>query len=320
VRHTLLARVHALRGALVVTTATVAVAAVVTTGGADAAARPLQVSVSGDQAEVRRPAPGGLPCARGGSDSFHQFAETALAGGKLSNLPGTLRLNLDAHADDATKAYLVQGGSHATLVNPRGTVRLAFTAGSCADQTLAFDGTTLSGSGTWAVDPDATTDAYAGAGTFQLSADLGDGGPNPWSLDLDGALAVRQPDVKVELVRSYWGRLGADYAGRLATVVYRVTNTGAGDAFRAKLVKATSTTGIVAVEQFPTELDDLAPGESVLVTVRYKVGLKGQRKGPLLTGREFDTTLTLLLPDALDAGAPRDVTLTVSAPAFPPAL
>lgn len=283
----------------------------------------VAISASGTSADVRLPR-SAVPCAEGGSGSYEQVSEALIAPGQLSQLGGTLRLALDAHADSpAAGGFLRPERSHVAISNQRGAIVLRLQAGSCSAPALNFDGTTLEGTGTWHVDPDHTTDAYrqaSGLGKFSLSADFSQSGQHPWSIELDGRLTVLQPELKVELVKSFWGRLGSDYAGRIATVVYRVTNTGAGDAFRVQFLEATSTTGITAIEHFPTELDDLSAGESVDVTVRYKVGLRGKRSGPLLVARQFDTELTFRLPDALDVATTPVLPVRVSAPAFPPSL
>ena len=242
----------------------------------------------------------------------------------MSALPGTARLNLDVHSDAPPDAFLMPDQSHVTLSNQRGKVQLQFDAGSCANKTIAFDGTSASGSGTWSVDPEHTTDAYrqaSGTGTFTFSSSFAEGNAKPWSLQLQGALDVLQPSLSATFIRSYWGNLGADYAGRIGTVVYRLKNEGPGDAFRVRFLTPTTVPGINTIEMFPTDLDDLGVGETVDVTVRYKIEPQEKAaKGPLIVRREFDTTLNVVLPDALDVAATKQVLVRVSVPSYPPAL
>jgi hypothetical protein len=242
----------------------------------------------------------------------------------MSGQPGTARVNLDVHSDAPPNAFLLHDQSHATLSNQRGKVQLQFDAGSCDNQSLAFDGTVASGSGTWTVDPEHTTDAYrqaTGSGTFNFATSFAEGNAKPWSLQLQGTLDVLQPSLSATFIRSYWGHLGADYAGRIGTVVYRLKNEGPGDAFRVQFLTPTTVAGINTIEMFPTDLDDLQVGETVDVTVRYKiVPRESTAKGPLLVRREFDTTLNVILPDALDVATTKHVLVRVSVPSYPPAL
>lgn len=313
-----------LRGAL---TATLAIALVAGLAGGDGAraAQPLAFTLQGDDARTRVPPPGAtvVPCDRGGSATHHHVSDQPLPGGVLSQLAGTVRTNLDFHFAGSGPGHLVGEQSQAALANQRGAVGLQLTAGSCANPIVAFDGTTATGSGTWAIEPSATNGAYreaTGSGTFTISTTFAPGNDNPWSLAFTGDITVLQPALKVELVRSFWGHLGADYAGRVVTVIYKLTNTGPGDAFRVQLLPPGTKTGIVPIEVFPTDLDDLSAGETVIVTARYKIGIRGQHDGPLLVRRQFDTTIAAVMPDALDVPATKSEVVTVTAPAYPPAL
>lgn len=296
---------------------------VVSSAAIRAISHPLNISLQNTDAEITRPTRQFLSCDIGGSGTHHHYSESRLGPGVFGNLPGKARLNLDSHSDQPPLAFLMQDQSHLSLVNQRGQIRLNLSAGSCGAPTLQFDGTTTSGSGTWTIDPEGALDAYrqaTGSGTFSFDARLGSGNSNPWSFDLTGDIHVLQPSVKVEFIRSFWGRLGADYAARIVTVFFLVTNTGPGDSFRARLEQVTAPEGITPIEFFPRELDDLASGEWIFLTVRYRVGLKGQKRGPLLVNRQFETNLRLVLPDALDEPTSHDVTVNVTAPAFPPPL
>lgn len=311
-----------LRGVVAATTMTALV--VVGVGDSVDAAQPLNFTVQGPDARTRVPPPGAtvIPCERGGTATHHHVTDQELPGGVLSQLAGTVRTNLDLHVGGGA-GHLVPEQSHTTLANQRGAVRFQLTAGSCVSPTVSFDGTRATGTGTWTIDPAATDGAYreaTGSGSFQFATTYAPGNDLPWNLAFTGQIAVLQPALQVELVRSFWGHLGADYAGRVVTVIYRLTNTGPGDAFRVRLLDPVTKAGITAIETFPTDLDDLSAGESVVVTVRYKIGIRGQHDGPLLVKRQFDTTISAVMPDALDVPSTKAATLTVTAPAYPPAL
>src|SRR3546814_21079097 len=75
---------------------------------------------------------------------------------------------------------------------------------------------------------------------------------------------------------SYWGSLGTDYLSRRVTVVYRVSNEGAGDAFGAEVESITSSTaGVTPIGGTHLPLGDLPAGDSEVVALRFQLGLLG---------------------------------------------
>lgn len=303
----------------------------------------------------------GRPCAEGGDGAYWHYDYSApLAGrtsagpGVFSALPGELRLHVDLHSEQGEtrvtpagqaapppspqpSAFLLAEESHASLINERGTVKLRLRSGECARDklTLAFDGVTASGPGTWSVDPNAATGAYrqaTGNGTFGLTAAVAPGADNPFDLRLDGKIEVLKPSLKVEVADVYWGFLGADYLLRRVTVVYRVTNAGPGDAFAARFVDAaSSTTDVTFLGPANQPLGDLLAGESELVKVRYRLGPGNPPCALVILGCQFDTRVKVDLPDALDRPAQTSAAPTggrcqpardgcVRAPDFPPPL
>jgi hypothetical protein len=302
----------------------------------------ISIAATGSNGVGRITTPG-RPCAEGGDGaSWHYDYGSPLAPGKFSGLPGELRFHLDLHSEDGSTrvdpraprvspAFLQGEESHASLVNRRGTVKLRLSAGDCAKPPLQFDGTTTSGSGTWRVG--SSSGAYrnaTGNGTFTLTADVAPGADNPFDLQLAGSIDVLLPSLKVDVVQTYWGFLGADYLIRKVTVVYRITNTGPGDAFGVRLVSSSSSTpGVTALGPVPQNLGDLlgdpdgagpASGDSEIIRVRYQLGLL-QPCNLVLLGCTFDTTLGVEMPDALDRPATYTHTNTgVRAPDFPPPL
>lgn len=303
-----------------------------------------------------------LGCSAGGdADYWHLQTEAALPPGVLtgpqSTLPGDLRLLADVHSPHhairatpepvpgptANAAFLLPGGSHVALSNARGTIKLGLASGSCGrgGQTLSFDGTSAAGPGTWQVT--SATGSYrqaAGSGTFALDANVSPGADNPWRLDLQGTLAVLQPAIGVQLVETFWGRDGVDYAKRQVGVVYDVTNIGAGDSYGTVLKAASSPTpgasllaiivngdnllidGNTPVGTFPRSLGDLASGETARVTLKWQLPLPANNPpcGAVILGCAIDTTLTFTVPDAMDVALSPDptVTLRVKAPNLPP--
>jgi hypothetical protein len=88
------------------------------------------------------------------------------------------------------------------------------------------------------------------------------------------------------------------------------------------LTSATSpTNGVTTVGIVPQNLPDLQSGQSVTVTVRYQFGLLAPCALVIL-GCEFDTTLGVSMPDALDKAdsPPPTATVHVRAPDLPPPL
>jgi hypothetical protein len=307
--------------------------------------QPLTISVSGDNGVNRIQDPG-RRCAEGGSGQYrHASIEAPLPTSPnaviSSSLPGVIRGSFDVHHDGdepvgtpltgaAAKAFLQGTESHVTLSNQRGSVQLRLTSGTCASPTLAFDGTTVTGSGTWTVDPGSTTGSYhpapdttsTGSGTFTFSLGVAPGADNPWTVNINGSIAVPQPHLKVEVLSTTWGNLGVDYVTRRPTVTYRITNTGPGDTFNPVLTSATSpTNGVTTLGVVPQNLPDLASGQSTTVSVRYQLGLLAPCALVIL-GCQFDTTLAVSMPDVLDKAdsPPPPATVHSRAPDLPPPL
>lgn len=297
--------------------------------------QPLNLDASGTNAVGRIHSPG-RRCVDGGSGQYrHSGIEAPLPSGRLGNQAGTLRGTFAVHHDGdepvstplagtAATAFLLGTESHVTLTTERGAVQLRLSAGTCASPPLAFDGSTVSGAGSFALDPVGTTGAYrssTGSGTFTLSLGVAPGADNPWRLSTVGGLTVLQPTLKVEAVSTSWGSLGVDYATRRVSVTYRVTNTGPGDAFGATVGSTSSPTGgVTPLGPTPATLGDLAAGQATTFTVRYQLGLLSPCALVIL-GCRFTTRVTATLPDALDMGTPVTTpNIGVRAPDFPPPL
>jgi hypothetical protein len=301
----------------------------------------------------------GEPCSEGGDGGYwHYDYESTLPAGVItglqSTLPGTARLHLDLHSEDhivratpgepqAGRAWLEGTESEVTLANQRGTVTMQLRsladevgAGCETARNLTFDGATATGAGLqWEIAR--STGSYRqaeGDGTATLRAAVTPGPDNPFQLDLGGDVAVLQPNLKLEFVDSYWAFLGAHYAVRRVTVIYRVTNTGPGDAFGVRLVGAssptqgaklvgplpfnTATTNQGPVPQF---LADIPAGQSEIVRLRWQLPIpSGDPPCELvILGCEFDTRLRFDMPDALDVvEATKSALVRVKAPDFPP--
>ncbi|MDT4918192.1 MAG: hypothetical protein QOH89_2892 [Pseudonocardiales bacterium] len=333
------------RALLVVTGATAAVCSVcVNPVSAGPVPQPLSGSWSGSNGYNRIQDPG-RRCADGGSGQYrHVSIEAPLATSPnaviSANLPGVIRGSFDVHHDGdelvgspvspaANQAFLQGTESHVTISNQRGSVQLRLQAGTCTAPTLAYDGTTASGTGTWTIDPNSTTGSYhplpanpsTGSGTFTLSLGVAPGADNPWTLSLAGNISVPQPSLKVEVAGTFWGNLGVDYATRRVTVTYRITNMGPGDTFNPVLTKAApATSGVTTMAgQIPQALPDLAHGESTLVNVRYQLGLF-QPCSKVILGCNFKSTIAVSMPDVLDKATspPPQVLLASKAPTLPP--
>jgi hypothetical protein len=320
-------------------------------------ARPLTTTIAA-AAGAGRIDPG-LACDEGGDGGYwHYDYEAPLAPGVLtgasSPLVGTSRLHLDLHSEDGIvrttpgepgpgEAWLQGTESAVTLANQRGTVRMrlrsiadAEGAGCDTARTLGFDGLQATGAGLrWEI-ADATG-AYReaqGSGTATLAASVAPGADNAATVGLTGSIAVLQPSLKLEVVDTYWAFLGAHYLLRYVTVIYRVTNTGAGDAFGVRLTKASSPTQGVkligplpfntstqSLGPVPQHLADIPAGESEIVRLRW--ALPAPSGNPpcklVILDCKFDTTLTFQMPDALDVpGADKVATVEAKAPSFPP--
>lgn len=297
----------------------------------------LSVSVSGADGEGRIEAPGRSCGAGGDGAQWHYDYGAPFAAGVLGNVAGELRLHVDLHSDrmrfpntgppvaTSQPAGFLQGrGSYATLLNRRGAIKVRMTSGggSCASApTFTFDGSNASGAGEWVMDQG--TGAYRGAtgsGTFTLANEVNPGANNAFSVNLTGAITVLGTTLKVEKINEYWASLGTDYITRKVTVVYRITNTGPGDAFGARLVSATSpTNGVSPLGPVPQSLGDLLSGQSRMVQLRWQLGLTAPCELVILSCR-FDTTLGVDLPDALDRTSVQTGTVPVQAPNLPPPL
>jgi hypothetical protein len=112
-----------------------------------------------------------------------------------------------------------------------------------------------------------------------------------------------------------------DYATRKPTVTYRITNTGPGDAFGVTIADYFSNTpGVTpAVRPEPQPLGDLASGESTLLNLRYRFELL-QPCQVVILGCNFQTTLVVNMPDALDVNQPKAAAVAATAPLLPPPL
>jgi hypothetical protein len=142
-------------------------------------------------------------------------------------------------------------------------------------------------------------------------------------LNLNGQITVLQPHLMVEMLGASWGNLGVDYATRRPTVTYRITNTGPGDTFNPVLTGATSPTpGVSTIGPVPQALPDLASGDSTIVSVRYQLALLSGPCALVILGCQFDTTLSVSMPDALDKAdsPPPSATVHVKTPNLPPPL
>ena len=301
------------------------------------APQPLTGSFAGSNAANRIQDPG-RRCADGGSGQYRHVSLEQPASPLLSaSLPGFFRATLDVHHDgdepvgtpltgSAARAFLQGTESHATISNQRGSVPLRLSSGNCASPSLFFDGTTISGAGTWTIDSGFATGAYrnaTGSGTFNVNSGVAPGADNAWQLKLNGNIAVLQPNLQVDVVETNWGNLGVDYVSRRVTVVYKITNTGPGDAFDTVLTEASSPTAYVSsLGPTPQNLGDLLAGESTNVSVRYQFTLIPGPCKVVILGCPFDTKVSVSMPDALDKAdtPPPSRTNHVTAPNFPPPL
>jgi hypothetical protein len=301
---------------------------------ASAAPSPLSVTVTGTDGEGRIEAPGRSCTVGGDGAQWHYDYGGPYGTGVLGNVPGEVRLHVDLHSDrmrfpntgppvaTAQPAGFLQGlGSYATLLNRRGAVKVRLSSGgSCtAAPTMTFDGSNNYGSGTWSMDQG--TGSYRGAtgsGTFDLVNEVNPGNDNKFTLKLLGTIDVLGATLKLEQIGTYWASLGADYLTRKVTVMYRVTNTGPGDAYGVRVTQATSpTAGVNPVGPIPQNLGDVLAGQSRIVQVRWQLGLL-QPCELVILNCEFDTTLKVDLPDALDRTSVQSATVHATAPNLPP--
>jgi hypothetical protein len=293
----------------------------------------------------------GRPCGEGGDGAYwHYDYGSTLPGGTFANEPSELRFHMDLHSDVVTQAqpgvaqvthgpsaFLLGEESHASLINKRGTIKVRLKSGTCASPSIDFDGTNATGAGTWVVGD--TAGAYreaTGNGTFAMAGQVSPGADNTGSLALNGTLNILKPSLKVEVVGTYWGFMGLDYALRRPTVIYKITNEGPGDAFGVRLVSATTpTAGAAALGPVPQKLGDLLKGESETVRIRFQLSVltANVNVGPttyvnislqpchlVVLNCTFRSTLGVEMPDALDRATTYTGTVDATAPAFPPPL
>jgi hypothetical protein len=283
----------------------------------------------------------GRACSDGGTGGYrHYSVDAPLPAGVLSQLTGTLRGSVDVHHDGQEPptgpvqggAFLLGNQSHVTLSNYRGAVQLQLQGGQCgsptAPLTFSADGHQINsgpftGSFSVTTDQATTNGAYrgaTGAGTYTLSAGVAPGADNAWSLALNGNLSILEPALSVSVVKTFWGNLGLDYALRIVSVTYQITNSGKGDAYNTSVVSTSSPTNdVTALGPQPQPLGDLAAGQATQVTVRYRLGLLSPCLAVILNCN-FSSVVNVSLPDALDVPATPSATLPITAPVLPPPL
>lgn len=326
----------------------------VVAAAAQAAPYPITINRSGSNGLTRTTEPG-IDCPTGPGSYRHFLADSTLAGGIVSNLPGSLRTTLDVHYNGpggprspaANQAFLEGDESHATISNQRGTIVMHMVGGSCGTKTLSFDGTTAQGAGTWTAGGTGSYRNLTGSGTFTMITDLGPGADNPWTLGWSGNLNQPQPDLTVVVDRTYWSHLGLDYVARIVSVDYRVANSGPGDAYGVQFLGApASGPGVrqcgedryyYANPCFPDPppvipLGDLSSCplasdagipedcDSEIVTVRYRMDPVNGPCSLVLLGCTFPTTVNVRIPDALDVATDKSESEVVTAPVLPPPL
>jgi hypothetical protein len=320
-------RVSALRGLSIVAAAALAL------NMAPARATTLAIAVSGDDGVGTSLAPG-VSCANGGTGaSWHYDYTGSVPAGRFSSLPADLRLHLNLHSEadsliptpTYSNAFLLGEQSEVWLSNPRGAVRLVMKAGSgtCADKPLGFDGTTVTGVGSWrVVSGSGSYRNTTGFGDFSLSADVAPGGDNPYSLQLEGDIAVVKPSITAQAIGASWGNLRLNYLSRVVTVAYRVTNTGPGDSYGPRVTGVTALTPGVTPQLAPgqtLQLGDLPAGQSATFAISYRLGTGSPPCTAVVVDCTFTSRLTFEVPDALDqplSPAPT-ATLTTTAPLLP---
>ncbi|MGH2710516.1 MAG: hypothetical protein ACRDH9_04850 [Actinomycetota bacterium] len=289
------------------------------------AASPVGISASGANGSGTTDKPG-VACADGGSGASWMYGyDASLDPGEFSGLPGQLHLDLEIHSEapDYDSAWMPPGESSVLLQNTRGTLGLDLAAGSgaCGSEDLAFDGTTASGSGTWAVPGMGGTGSYrqaTGSGTHSFMASVGPGAGNPFLINLSGSLSVLQPSLSVEVVSASWEPGNIDKDFKFATVTFRATNTGPGDSFGARFLSATSSGGgSTPAGPAPQTLGDIAEGDSALFVQRYRFERKQPCQPKESGGCSFDSSLSIELPDALDIPATYTDDVHVRVPTSP---
>jgi hypothetical protein len=301
---------------------------------------PLHIDLSGVNG-AGRILHDGLPCQPGspqaGQGNYRDYEFESDAGtGVLSSLDTMMRGAINVHdlaplGTKPTHGFLLGDESRVSLTNQRGEVLFRLRAGTGCDpavpgndpNALTFNGDTVSGNGTFAIDPQSTNGAFRGAtlagpGTFSLSAGLAPGATNAWHIVLNGQIQVLQPSLQASFVRAWWGNLGVDYVLRIVTVEYKLTNTGPGDTFGAALTGVSSpTAGVTALGPVPQPLDDLHSGESQDVVVRFQLGLSSPCQ-LIILNCNFVAALTTTMPDALDQPTMQSSSVASTAPLLPP--
>ena len=286
--------------------------------------QPLTISVNG--ANGAGTSALGTTCGDGGTGDIWTYTYSSpLAAGSFSNLPGTLGLALDLHANPTAldpRAYngaFLGPNTATTLTNARGTLRLAMSAGSCASQTLSFNGTNAAGSGTWVPTGTGAYRQATGSGTFALNAAVAPSTTNPFTLAINGTISVLQPALAITNAKAAWAT-ATDLINRKLTVTYTVKNNGPGDAFGVSLIGVHPTTGGVTA-QFPPNtvraIGDIAAGKTRTVKVVYTLAKANPPCTAIVTGCTVNAELTLHVPDALDVPLSPDPTYNTSATPLP---
>ena len=295
------------------------------------------VDGAGNSSTPGRSCSDGTGADRGTGAYWHYDYGAALAANTLSSLESTARVHLDLHSDtqryqNATGVYapgataFLQGNeSHASFLNQRGSIKVRLSSGTCDAPTLTFNGSNASGGGVWVLDSGtgAYRDVTSPGGTFALAnAEVNPGADNALSLSLvTGSFAIPDPSLKLEVLKTFWGGLGTDYLTRRATVQFRITNTGPGDAFGATLQSTSSPTpGVTPLGPTPQALFDLPSGKSTIVQVRYQFSLLSGPCALILLNCNFQASATVNFPDAFDAAHVLSATVATKAPNLPPPL
>ncbi|MFD9334874.1 hypothetical protein ACFWBF_10775 [Streptomyces sp. NPDC060028] len=305
-------RSAARRAAVVLTALLAGLVVMAPPAGAESLApHPLNVNASSANGVVTS----GPGCSSGPlTDTRRLTGSSALSAGVFSALPSQLGIDLPFRVG-GTQAVLESTDARVTLTNARGTLTLALQSGSCAAPGLSYSGTSVTGSGTWTVVPDATTtNAYRGAtgsGTFAIpAAAVSVGTGKAWQLALSGSITVLQPQLAVTH-RAYWGG-PLNYLSRTLGVEYRIRNTGPGDAFGVVLTDALPAgSGVTRIGPVPQAVGALAAGAEKQVVVRYRVC------GLLVLNCRFTADVQVLRTDALDDGGTESFPRTVQVPLLP---
>jgi hypothetical protein len=302
---------------------------------------PTVIGLSASDGTGRIQSPG-RSCSDGGDGNhgtgayWHYDYSSDVAKGVFSQIPTKARVHVDLHSNrdkfpntggvyptTANPNGFLQGSeSHASLLNERGAVKLRLTSGSCAAPSLNFNGENFSGAGDWVVDRGSGSYRdITGLGTFTVAnGEVNPGADNALAVTLNGTFVLPDPSLQVQVVRTFWGGLGTDYLTRRVSVQYRITNTGPGDAFGARLVGATSPTpGVTPMGPVPQGLFDMPEDDTRLVTVRYQLGAL-KPCALIILNCPFNSTLTVEMPDALDVMHVYSQTVAAKAPNLPPPL